>query len=258
MTVNEETNVLDESEVYQFDDIYNELLIPKYEVDTKSNNEMIFKMAPLERGYGQMFGYLFRRVLLSSMLGTSIVKVAIDGVSHEYTTIKGVVQDVQTLLLNLKGVVIKPNNGDVTNLCIDVKGPMVLTAGDIQIDNDAEIVNKDHVICEISGKESLKINMLAIMGRGYESASSLSENEVFGNEVNALYLDASFSPIDSVVYQVDNARVGNRTDLDKLTLIVKTNGTITPDQEVRQLMLHDGSHTSNCLIRSNRSIGLYY
>ena len=101
MTVNEEANPVEESEGYQFDDIYSELLIPKYEVETKSNNEMVFKMAPLERGYGQMFGYLFRRILLSSMLGTSIVKVMIDGVSHEYTTITGVVQDVQTLLLNL-------------------------------------------------------------------------------------------------------------------------------------------------------------
>ncbi|MEC8882589.1 MAG: DNA-directed RNA polymerase subunit alpha [Pseudomonadota bacterium] len=240
--------------------MYNELLIPKYEVETKSDNEMVFKMAPLERGYGQMFGYLFRRILLSSMLGTSIVKVAIDGVSHEYTTITGVVQDVQTLLLNLKGVVIKPSNGDVTNLCIDVKGPMTVTAADIQIDNDAEIINKDHVICEISGKESLKINMIAVMGRGYETASSLSNNEVFGNEVNALYLDASFSPIDSVVYHVDNARVGNRTDLDKLTLIVKTNGTITPDQAVRRvatIMQHQLSNFASIHERKNEDSGSY-
>lgn len=260
MTVNEDTNVIEDVEDYQFDDIYNELLIPKYDVTTQSDNEMLFKLAPLERGYGQMFGYLFRRILLSSMLGTAIVKVLIDGVSHEYSAIPGVIQDVQTVLLNLKGVVIKPANGDVTNLSLNISGPKVVTAGDIVLDNGAEIINKDRVICEISGSETLKIDMIAIMGRGYATASSIAENEIFGNEINALYLDASFSPIESVVYEVENARVGNRTDLDKLLITVKTNGTITPDQAIRRvatIMQHQLSNFANIQERKSEERGSY-
>ena len=232
----EEKTLADGLDDYYLEDVYSKFLTPKdYDVETISEREMLFKLSPLERGYGQLFGYLFRRIFLSSMLGTAIVKVSIEGVSHEYTTISGVVQDVQTILLNLKGVVIKSNNNGVSNLTIDVTGPKVITAADIVIDNDAEIMNPDHVICEVTAKTTLKMKMLATLGRGYAKASHLSEHEVFGNEVNALYLDASFSPVESVVYHVENARVNNRTDLDKLIMRVRTNGTITPDQAVRRV-----------------------
>ena len=231
-----ENAVNEASEDYYLEDVYTKFLTPSnYEVEAVSDREMVFKLAPLERGYGQLFGYLFRRIMLSSMLGTAIVKVAIDGVSHEYSTISGVVQDVQTVLLNLKGVIIQSNHNGVTDLTLSVKGPKVVTAGDITAHNDATVLNPDHVVCEITGDVELNIKMLAALGRGYEKATTLAEHEVYGNEVNALYLDASFSPVERVVYQVENARVGNRTDLDKLILRVCTNGTITPDQAVRRV-----------------------
>lgn len=262
MTVNEEVmpSDIDEKEAYQFEDIYTDMLVPDYEVVTKPNNEMVFKIAPLERGYGQMFGYLFRRILLSSMLGTAIIKVVIEDVSHEYMTIPGIIEDVQTILLNLKQVIIKPTSGDVVQLSLDVKGPRVVTAGDIKIEGDATIMNQNLAICEISGNSSLKMKMTAVMGRGYASASSLSENEIFGNEVNALYLDASFSPIESVVYQVENERVGNRTDLDKLIMTVKTNGTITADHAIRRvssIMQHQLSNFASIRESNNDEHGGY-
>lgn len=237
MATNEENTATEvASEDFYLEDIYSKLLTPsEYEVEKISDKEMVFKLAPLERGYGHLFGYLFRRIFLSSMLGSAIVKVAIEGVTHEFSTISGVVQDVQTILLNLKGVVVKSNHGDVVNLSVSATGPKVVTAADIQLGDDATIVNPDKVLFEITDQQTVNMSMIAMLGRGYAKASSMSEHEVFGNEVNALYLDASFSPIESVVYQVENARVGNRTDLDKLILHVKTNGTITPDQAVRRV-----------------------
>ena len=236
MTSIEQNLVGSEADEYYLEDVYSKFLTPSdYEVERVSNQEMVFKLAPLERGYGQLFGFMFRRILMSSMLGTSIVKVMIEGVSHEYTTVPGVVQDVQTILLNLKGVIIHSSHPGISDMSIDIVGPKVVTAGDIQLEGDAKILNPDLVICEITSGDRLNMNMIAMMGRGYETATSLSENEVIGNEVNALYLDASFSPVESVVYQVENARVGNRTDLDKLILRVKTDGTVSPDQAVRRV-----------------------
>ena len=260
MTVNEKT-VNEATEDYYLEDVYTKFLTPKeYEVETVNDREMVFKLSPLERGYGQLFGYLFRRIMLSSMLGTAIVKVSIEGVSHEYTTIPGVVQDVQTVLLNLKGVVIQSNHNGVTDLSLNVKGPKIVTAADITLANDAKVVNPDHIICEITGDVSINVQMLAALGRGYEKATSLAEHEVYGNEVNALYLDASFSPIERVVYHVENARVGNRTDLDKLILRVRTNGTITPDQAIRRvatIMQHQLSSFANIHERKSEDVSGY-
>ena len=260
MTVNEKT-ANEATEDYYLEDVYTKFLTPKeYDVETVSDREMVFKLSPLERGYGQLFGYLFRRIMLSSMLGTAIVKVSIEGVSHEYTTIPGVVQDVQTVLLNLKGVVIQSNHNGVTDLSLNVKGPKIVTAGDITLSNDAKVVNPDHVICEITGDVPVNIQMLAALGRGYEKATSLAEHEVYGNEVNALYLDASFSPIERVVYHVENARVGNRTDLDKLIMRVRTNGTITPDQAIRRvatIMQHQLSSFANIHERKSEDVSGY-
>ncbi len=261
MSAIEEKTTTEDSEDHYLEDVYSKFLTPKdYEVESVSDKEMVFKLAPLERGYGQLFGYLFRRIFLSSMLGTAIVKVSIEGVTHEYTTIPGVVQDVQTILLNLKGVVIKSSNNDVTNLSLNVKGPKVVTAGDIVADNDAEILNSEHVLCEVTGDVELNMSMLASLGRGYAKASSLAEHEVFGNEVNALYLDASFSPVESVVYQVENARVGNRTDLDKLIMRVRTNGTVSPDEAVRRvatIMQHQLSCFASIHERKSEDVGSY-
>lgn len=262
MAINEENTVAEHaSEDFYLEDIYSKLLTPSdYEVEKISEKEMVFKLAPLERGYGHLFGYLFRRIFLSSMLGTAIVKVAIEGVTHEFSTISGVVQDVQTILLNLKGVVIKSNHGDVINCSLRASGPGVVTAGDIELDGDASIVNPDKVLFEITDNQTINMTMIAMLGRGYAKASSFSEHEVFGNEVNALYLDASFSPIESVVYQVENARVGNRTDLDKLILHVKTNGTITPDHAVRRvatIMQHQLSCFASIQERKTEDSGSY-
>ena len=124
MTQNHDNTNTSESNDFYLEDIYSKFLTPKdYEIEKVSDKEMVFKLAPLERGFGHLFGYMFRRVFLSSMLGTAIVKVSIEGVTHEYTTLPGVVQDVQTILLNLKDVVIQSNHGDIINLNLNVKGP---------------------------------------------------------------------------------------------------------------------------------------
>lgn len=261
MTQNHDNTTTCEDNDFYLEDIYSKFLSPKdYEIEKVSEKEMIFKLAPLERGFGHLFGYLFRRVFLSSMIGTAIVKVSIEGVTHEYTTLPGVIQDVQTILLNLKDVVIKSTHGDIVNLQLNVKGPKVVTADDIVLDGDASVINTDRVLFEVTGDNEININMIAMMGRGYATASSLAEDALLGNEVNALYLDASFSPIESVVYQVENARVGNRTDLDKLILTVKTNGTITPDQAVRRvatIMQHQLSSFASIQERKSEDISGY-
>lgn len=235
MINNEEKAAAKESEEFYLEDVYSRFLTPSdYEIETVSANEMVFKLSPLERGYGHLFGYLFRRIFLSSMLGTAIIKVSIEGVTHEYSTMPGVIEDVQTILLNLKNVVIKSEHSDSIDASISVTGPKVVTADDIKLPGAAKIINPNLRLFEITSTDTVEINLVALMGRGYAKASDFSEHEVFGNEVNALYLDASFSPVQSVVYQVENARVGNRTDLDKLIMHVKTDGTVSPDLAVRR------------------------
>jgi DNA-directed RNA polymerase subunit alpha len=211
-----------------------EMLTPR-NIDVTSYNSTHAKVVlePLERGFGHTLGNALRRILLSSMSGCAIVEVEIDGVEHEYSTIEGIQEDVMEILLNLKGVAVVMEGRDETTVTLKAQGPGVVTAADIQCDSHVEVVNPEHVIATISGKKSLNMELRIVRGRGYQpSDARVSDDE--NRTIGRLQLDASFSPIFKVSYSVDNARVENRTDLDKLVLELETNGTIDPEESIRR------------------------
>jgi DNA-directed RNA polymerase subunit alpha len=202
-------------------------------IKLESQNELHSRVSiePFERGFGYTLGNAMRRVLLSSLPGYAITEAQIDGVLHEYTTIEGVQEDVVEILLNLKGVAINVNDRDSADFVISKKGPCTVTAGDIQVDGDTEVVNPEHHIATISSKKELKMQLKVEKGTGYRPvAIQNKESEV---TVGLLKLDASFSPIKTVTYSVDAARVENRTDLDKLIVDLETDGTIDPERAIK-------------------------
>ena len=211
-----------------------EMLTPR-NIDVTSYDSTHAKVVlePLERGFGHTLGNALRRILLSSMMGCAIVEVEIDGVEHEYSTIEGIQEDVMEILLNLKGVAVVMEERDETTVTLNAQGPGVVTAGDIECDSHLEVVNPDHVIATISGKTSLNMQLRVVRGRGYQPSDS-RVNDEDNRTIGRLQLDASFSPIFKVSYSVDNARVENRTDLDKLILELETNGTIDPEESIRR------------------------
>jgi DNA-directed RNA polymerase subunit alpha len=211
-----------------------EMLTPR-NIDVTSYDSTHAKVVlePLERGFGHTLGNALRRILLSSMTGCAIVEVEIDGVEHEYSTIEGIQEDVMEILLNLKGVAVVMEGRDDTTVSLNVTGPAIVTAADIQCDNHLEVVNPDQVIASISGDTTLNMQLRVMRGRGYQpSDSRVTDDET--RTIGRLQLDASFSPIYKVSYSVDNARVENRTDLDKLILELETNGTIDPEESIRR------------------------
>ncbi|MBT8144395.1 MAG: DNA-directed RNA polymerase subunit alpha [Gammaproteobacteria bacterium] len=189
---------------------------------------------PLERGFGHTLGNALRRILLSSMPGAAIVEAEIDGVLHEYTSIEGVQEDVVDILLNLKGVAIKMHQRDEAVLALSKKGPGPVTAGDIQIDHDVEVLNTDHVIANLTSSGELNMRLKIIRGRGYQPAAQRIRFEEIAGPIGRLQLDASFSPVRRVSYTVDAARVEQRTDLDKLLIDIETNGTIDAEEAIRR------------------------
>jgi DNA-directed RNA polymerase subunit alpha len=211
-----------------------EMLTPR-NIDVTSYNSTHAKVVlePLERGFGHTLGNALRRILLSSMTGCAIVEVEIDGVEHEYSTIEGIQEDVMEILLNLKGVAVVMEGRDETTVTLNFKGPGVVTAGDIECDSHLEVINPEHVIATISGKTSLNMQLRVLRGRGYQPSDSRATDDE-SRTIGRLQLDASFSPIFKVSYSVDNARVENRTDLDKLILELETNGTIDPEESIRR------------------------
>ena len=211
-----------------------EMLTPR-NIDVTSYDSTHAKVVlePLERGFGHTLGNALRRILLSSMTGCAIVEVEIDGVEHEYSTIEGIQEDVMEILLNLKGVAVAMEGRDETTVTLNAQGPGVVTAGDIECDSHLEVVNPDHVIATIAGKTSLNMQLRVLRGRGYQPSDS-RVNDEDNRTIGRLQLDASFSPIFKVSYSVDNARVENRTDLDKLILELETNGTIDPEESIRR------------------------
>lgn len=176
---------------------------------------------PLERGFGHTLGNALRRVMMSSIPGYAPTEVKIDGVVHEYDRVEGMREDVVWLLLNLKGVVFKVRDGDSIVARVKKEGPGVVTAGDIETPHNAEVVNKDHVLATLSKKGRLDMEITVEKGTGYESAS-LREGR--GKRFGVIYLDSLFSPVRRVAFQVEAARVANRTDLDRLVLDIETNG----------------------------------
>ena len=210
-----------------------ELLRPRLEVRQLGPHAARITLEPLDRGFGHTLGNALRRMLLSSMPGCAIVEVQIDGVLHEYSTIEGVQEDVTEILLNLKEIAVRTNARDEAALSVSAKGPCVLRAGDIEVGHDVEIANPDHVIAHLMKDGELSMTMRVAIGRGYEPASARVDPDESDRLIGRLPLDASYSPVRRVSYQVDSARVEQRTDLDKLVLEVETNGTIDPEYALR-------------------------
>ena len=217
-------------------DIYTNFLTPS-SIDVETITPAHFKIVlePLERGFGYTLGNALRRILLSSMLGAAITEAQIDGVVHEYGSIDGVKEDVVDILLNLKNVAIKLEDRDEVTLTLNKKGPGAVVAGDIQLEHGVEIINPEHVIANLTGDAELKMRLTVTVGRGYVPAAAFADNDILGEEkVGVLRLDASFSPVRRVTYQVENARVEKRTDLDKLIIELETDGTLDPEEAVRR------------------------
>ena len=189
---------------------------------------------PFERGFGHTLGNALRRVLLSSMPGCAITEAEIDGVLHEYTSIEGVQEDVVDILLNLKQVAIRLNAREETQLRLHKKGPGPVTAGDIQLDHDVEVLNSDLVIANLTKAGELNMTLKVERGRGYRPAVQRANFEESSGPIGRLQLDASFSPIRRVTYGIESARVEQRTDLDKLIIDIETNGTIDAEEAIRR------------------------
>ena len=192
-------------------------------------------LEPLERGFGHTLGNALRRILLSSMPGCAVTEVEIDGVLHEYSSKEGVQEDILEVLLNLKGLAVKVQNKDDIVLTLTKSGIGPVTAGDITHDSDVEIVNSNHVICHLTDKNaSINMRIRVQRGRGYVPASARVHTQDDDRPIGRLLVDARFSPIDRIAYNVEAARVEQRTDLDKLVIEMETNGTIDPEEAIRR------------------------
>lgn len=201
---------------------------PIIEIVDKSEDNTYgkFKVEPLERGYGTTLGNSLRRIMLSSLPGVAVTSVKIDGVLHEFSTIPGVREDVVDILLNLKGLCAELHTDEPKTVRIDAEGEGIVRAGDIEADSDVEIFNKDMIIAHLAKGGELGMEIRLEKGRGYVSSD---KNKYPGMPIGTLPIDSIFSPIRKVNFLVENTRVGQITDFDKLTLEVWTDGTITPE-----------------------------
>jgi len=207
---------------------------PKIEIAeiSEDNKYGRFVVEPLERGYGTTLGNSLRRIMLSSLPGTAVSLIKIKGVLHEFSSIPGVKEDVTEIVMNIKELCIK-NNGvvsEVKQAYIDASGDCVVTAGDIQLDGDLEILNPELVIANLSGPEAkLEMELTITNGRGYVGSD---KNKELDSSIDAIAIDSIYTPVERVNLTVENTRVGQITDYDKLTLDVFTNGTLPPDEAV--------------------------
>jgi DNA-directed RNA polymerase subunit alpha len=190
-------------------------------------------LEPLERGFGHTLGNALRRILLSSMPGSAITEAEIQGVLHEYSSVEGVQEDVLDILLNLKGVALVMEDRAEANLGLKVKGPKLVTAADITLPHGVEIANPEHVIAHLTEKGQIDMTMKVARGRGYQPVSA-RDNASEDRPIGRLQLDALFSPVRRVAYNVEAARVEQRTDLDRLVMDIETNGTIDPEDAIRR------------------------
>ncbi|GEC97198.1 MAG: DNA-directed RNA polymerase subunit alpha [Zoogloea sp.] len=211
----------------------NALLKPRIiEVQNVSPVHARVTMEPFERGFGHTLGNALRRILLSSLPGYAPTEVSIEGVLHEYSTLDGVREDVVDLLLNLKGVVLKLHGRNEATLSLVKAGEGVVTAADIEVSHDVEVINPDHVLAHLAPGGKLDLQIKVEQGRGYVPGNqrpAAGETKTIGRIV----LDASFSPVRRVSYSVESARVEQRTDLDRLVLDIETNGAVDPEEAVR-------------------------
>lgn len=217
------------------------LLKPKLvEVVSHNVNHSRIVIEPFERGFGHSLGNALRRVMLSSIPGCAVTEVEIEGVQHEYTTIDGVQEDVIDILLNIKNLAIIMHSKDEAEISLSKSGAGVVTAGDIDLPHDVEIVNPDLVLAHLTESGSLNIKFKVERNRGY-IPSSVRKEQSSTSPVGVLHIDAAFSPIVKVAYSVESTRVEQRTNLDKLVIELETNGTVDPEETVKlaATILHD-------------------
>ena len=200
-------------------------------VETSEDGRLgTFTVEPLERGFGTTLGNSLRRVLLSSLPGVAVVSIKIDGVLHEISTIPGVKEDVTEIVLNVKGIIAKLFSEGQKTVVLDVVGPAVATVGDIKADGEIEILNPDHVIATVGENTRFYMELTLDHGRGYVSQEKNKQNNPAA--IGVIYTDSIYTPVYNVSYKVENTRVGNVTDFDKLTLNVETNGIISAKEAV--------------------------
>ncbi|WP_406665802.1 DNA-directed RNA polymerase subunit alpha [Gallaecimonas sp. GXIMD1310] len=204
------------------------------DIESLSPTRAKVTLEPLERGFGHTLGNALRRILLSSMPGCAVTEVEIEGVLHEYSSKEGVQEDIIEILLNLKGLAVQLHGKDEAMLTLIKSGAGPVVAGDITTDGDVEIKNPEHHICTLTGDAEITMRIKVEMGRGYVPASSRLSLEEDDRPVGRLLVDAGFSPVERIAYNVERARVEQRTDLDKLVIDMETNGTIDPEEAIRR------------------------
>ncbi len=197
--------------------------------EQENGNVGVVVAEPLERGFGLTLGNALRRVLLSSLSGSAISSIKIDGVLHEFSTVRGVIEDVTDIVLNVKTIALRMGATSEKKIRLSVKGPCVVTAGMFENDHDITILNPDQYICTVDKGESFSMEATVSSGKGYVSAA---ENRVEGMPIGCIAVDSLYSPVKRVSYKVENARVGQVTDYDKLTMNVETNGSVSPADAV--------------------------
>ncbi len=199
------------------------------EEEKKAPNHSLLAFKPLENGYGHTLGNALRRVLLSSLAGASLTSVQIEGVDNQFSAVEGIKEDIVEILLNLKQIRVRADNGDSGVGRIEVKGPANITAADIKCEAGFEIINPDQHIASVTKNIELSMELKIESGIGYRVGDQIEDKEI-----GELMIDAIFSPVLTVSYKVESTRVGRRTDYDKLMLDVKTDGTVTPMEAVEQ------------------------
>ncbi len=209
-------------------------ILKPHKVDIKElgPNASKITLEPLERGFGHTLGNAFRRILLSSIPGASVTEVQITGVKHEYESLEGVQEDVIDILLNLKELAIRLNAKEEVTLSLNKQGPGLVTAADIALDHDVEIINPDHVIATLTTDTTIEMSLSVTTGRGYQPVAMRRGPDAPELPVGTLPIDASYSPIRRVIYNVDSARAGERADMDKLILELETDGSVEPEEAI--------------------------
>lgn len=195
----------------------------------EGGNKAKIVVEPLERGFGLTLGNALRRVLLSSLQGGAVTAIKIDGVLHEFSVVPGVREDVTDIVLNVKGLAVAIHNEGQKIMTLKAEGPCTVTAAMIETGHDVEIMNPDHVICNLDAGAKISMELTVDTGKGYVPAS---QNKPADAPIGLIAVDAIYSPVKKVSYKVENTRVGQITDYDKLTMVVETNGVVTPEDAV--------------------------
>ena len=210
-------------------------LIKPGKIDIQYSDQLLrdgtIVIEPLERGFGVTLGNALRRVLLSSIDGAAVTSVKIEGVAHEFSALPGVREDVPEIILNIKALRLKLNSDKTKKIKLVAEGPKVVKAKDIDNTSDVEIMDPDHVICTLENGASISMELTVDSGKGYVPAMN---HEDYNNKIGVISVDSIFSPIELVDFKVDQTRVGQRTDYDKLTIRIKTDGSIRPDDALAQ------------------------